>query len=82
MAIPSEKLAQSLDVLRQIQESKNSPMIFAVRREFKIVLQRVVPRVEEVLHIPKGHAPPCPLPSAAQAPQQTQNKEESTPFHQ
>ena len=27
MAIPSEKLAQSLDVLRQLQESKNSPII-------------------------------------------------------
>ena len=27
MAIPSEKLAQSLDVLRQLQESKNSPVI-------------------------------------------------------
>ena len=27
MAIPSEKLAQSLDVLRQIQESKSSPVI-------------------------------------------------------
>ena len=27
MAIPSEKLAQSLDILRQIQESKNSPII-------------------------------------------------------
>ena len=25
MAIPSEKLAQSLDVLRQLQESKSSP---------------------------------------------------------
>ena len=27
MAIPSEKLAESLDVLRQLQESKNSPVI-------------------------------------------------------
>ena len=27
MAIPSEKLAQSLDVLRQLQESNNSPVI-------------------------------------------------------